>query len=151
MRRMSVIMIVISCLGVFGVSLFAAKARLKEVAIRKVLGASTLQITTAKIFALNPHNSPPLSFGKLELIFFRASFVRKVWPDGRQTIEQRLQAYISKVDETGNDVKIDFDKIHVIIVANDELDTFPYSVEQLLRGDHLHRLSVGFFLQLWPP
>ena len=36
----------ISCMGLFGLSLFAASQRTKEISIRKVLGAGVLQITS---------------------------------------------------------------------------------------------------------
>ncbi len=42
----TIISIVISCLGLFGLSAFAAQQRTKEIGIRKVLGASVLGVTT---------------------------------------------------------------------------------------------------------
>lgn len=38
--------IVVSCLGLYGVVLFATDERSKEISIRKVLGSSVLQVTT---------------------------------------------------------------------------------------------------------
>ena len=40
----SLLAIFISCLGLFGISVFAAEQRIKEIGIRKVLGASTMRI-----------------------------------------------------------------------------------------------------------
>ncbi len=42
----SILSIVISCLGLFGLATFAAQQRIKEIGIRKVLGASEAGITT---------------------------------------------------------------------------------------------------------
>ncbi len=58
----SVIAIIISCLGLFGMAHLSAQNRQKEIGVRKVLGASISQL----IYMLN------LSFGKLILI---ASFI----------------------------------------------------------------------------
>ena len=41
----SMLAILISCLGLFGLALYAAERRTKEIGIRKILGASTHQIT----------------------------------------------------------------------------------------------------------
>jgi len=42
----SVLAIIISCLGLFGLATYTAEARIKEIGIRKVLGASVAGITT---------------------------------------------------------------------------------------------------------
>jgi putative ABC transport system permease protein len=42
----SVLAIIISCMGLFGLATFATQKRTKEIGIRKVLGASALSITT---------------------------------------------------------------------------------------------------------
>ena len=42
----TVIAIFISCLGLFGLSVFMAEQRMKEISIRKILGASTIGIVT---------------------------------------------------------------------------------------------------------
>jgi putative ABC transport system permease protein len=42
----AVICIFISCLGLFGVAAFTTEQRIKEIGIRKVIGASTFQIIT---------------------------------------------------------------------------------------------------------
>lgn len=41
---LAVIAIIISCLGLFGLSAFTAQRRLKEISIRKVLGANSFSI-----------------------------------------------------------------------------------------------------------
>jgi putative ABC transport system permease protein len=41
----SILAIVISCMGIFGLSVFQSEQRIKEIGIRKVLGATTLEIT----------------------------------------------------------------------------------------------------------
>jgi putative ABC transport system permease protein len=41
----SILAIVISCMGIFGLSVFQSEQRIKEIGIRKVLGASTMEIT----------------------------------------------------------------------------------------------------------
>jgi putative ABC transport system permease protein len=38
--------IIIACIGLFGLSIYTAKQRTKEVGIRKVMGASVMQVTT---------------------------------------------------------------------------------------------------------
>ncbi|WP_417887728.1 ABC transporter permease [Zunongwangia sp.] len=53
----SILTVVLSCLGLFGLITFMAENRIKEISIRKVLGASVLQITTL------------LSKGSLLLVF----------------------------------------------------------------------------------
>jgi putative ABC transport system permease protein len=45
MRAAMIITIFISCLGLFGLALFTAQLKTKEVGIRKVLGASVADIT----------------------------------------------------------------------------------------------------------
>jgi putative ABC transport system permease protein len=40
----SILAIVISCMGIFGLSVFQSEQRIKEIGIRKVLGASTMEI-----------------------------------------------------------------------------------------------------------
>lgn len=52
-RYFASIAVIISCLGLFGLALFTAERRLKEIGIRKVLGASELNIvyTLSKDFA----------------------------------------------------------------------------------------------------
>ena len=42
----AVLSIIISCLGLFALAAYAAERRVKEIGVRKVLGASTLHITT---------------------------------------------------------------------------------------------------------
>jgi putative ABC transport system permease protein len=42
----SILAVFIACMGLFGLSLISASSRIKEVGIRKVLGASTLKIVT---------------------------------------------------------------------------------------------------------
>ena len=42
----AIIAIVISCLGLFGLATYSAQVRVKEIGIRKTLGASALNITT---------------------------------------------------------------------------------------------------------
>lgn len=44
-RIASILAIVISCLGIFGLATFVAEQRIKEIGIRKVLGATMLNIT----------------------------------------------------------------------------------------------------------
>ena len=44
-RIASILAIVISCLGIFGLATFVAEQRIKEIGIRKVLGATLLNIT----------------------------------------------------------------------------------------------------------
>jgi putative ABC transport system permease protein len=45
----SLLAIIIACLGVLGLSLYSVQQRIKEIGIRKVLGASVLGITTALV------------------------------------------------------------------------------------------------------
>lgn len=45
-RIFAIMAIVVSCLGLFGLAAYTAERRTKEIGIRKVLGASTLQITS---------------------------------------------------------------------------------------------------------
>jgi putative ABC transport system permease protein len=45
-KSFSILSILISCLGLFGLSVYAAELRVKEIGIRKVLGATTARITT---------------------------------------------------------------------------------------------------------
>ncbi|MFQ5631660.1 MAG: FtsX-like permease family protein, partial [bacterium] len=42
----SILAVVISCLGIFGLAFFQSEQRVKEIGIRKVLGATVLEITT---------------------------------------------------------------------------------------------------------
>jgi putative ABC transport system permease protein len=42
----AVMAVIVSCLGLFGLSAFSAEQRTKEIGIRKILGAKTMQITT---------------------------------------------------------------------------------------------------------
>jgi ABC-type antimicrobial peptide transport system permease subunit len=44
-RSFSILAILISCLGLFGLSVYTAERRIKEIGIRKVLGASVAGIT----------------------------------------------------------------------------------------------------------
>jgi putative ABC transport system permease protein len=45
-KSFSILSILISCLGLFGLSVYTAELRVKEIGIRKVLGATTARITT---------------------------------------------------------------------------------------------------------
>jgi putative ABC transport system permease protein len=45
----AILAIIVSCLGLFGISVHSAQRRIKEIGIRKVLGASTSSIT--RLFA----------------------------------------------------------------------------------------------------
>ncbi|NLU94290.1 ABC transporter permease [Chitinophaga sp. Ak27] len=45
-RVFAIVAVLISCLGLFGLSVFTAEQRKKEIGIRKVLGASVISVTT---------------------------------------------------------------------------------------------------------
>jgi len=45
MQSATVIMILISCMGLFGLALFSASRRAKEIGIRKVLGATVASVS----------------------------------------------------------------------------------------------------------
>jgi len=69
--------IFISCLGLFGLAVFTSKQRTKEIGIRKILGASTIQILTL------------LSGGFIKLVFIAALIASPIawyamskWLDG---------------------------------------------------------------------
>jgi ABC-type antimicrobial peptide transport system permease subunit len=77
------IAIIISCLGLFGLALFTAEQRTKEIGIRKVLGASVTGIVAM------------LSKDFLKLVLI-ANIV--AWPLGWYFMHGWLQNYASRVD-----------------------------------------------------
>ena len=79
----AILAIVISCLGLFGLSAFAAEQRTKEVGIRKVLGASLTSIVS--LFSKD--------FSKLVVIAFLLAAPLTWW-----IMNQWLQQYTFRVE-----------------------------------------------------
>lgn len=79
----AILAIVISCLGLFGLSAFAAEQRTKEVGIRKVLGATLPEIVS--MFSKD--------FSKLVIIAFLLAAPLTWW-----TMNQWLQQYTYRVE-----------------------------------------------------
>jgi putative ABC transport system permease protein len=67
-RYFTLIAIVIACLGLFGLATFTAEQRIKEIGVRKVLGASVSQVVTLlskdfmKLVAISIVLSSPLAY-----------------------------------------------------------------------------------------
>lgn len=79
----SILAIFTSCLGLFGLSLFTARRRIKEIGIRKVLGAKV----TSLVASLS---------GEFLLLIVIANLI--AWPLGYTVISKWLENYVYKTD-----------------------------------------------------
>lgn len=84
-RIFTILAVVISCLGIFGMAVFQAEQRTKEIGIRKVLGATAIEITT-------------MLTQNLTKWVFMANFI--AWPVAWYFASQWLQrfAYRTEID-----------------------------------------------------
>lgn len=79
----SILAIVLACLGLFGLALFTAEQRIKEIGIRKVLGASVENI----VLLLSK------DFSKLVLV---ANII--AWPVGYYVAHRWIQRFVYRID-----------------------------------------------------
>ena len=82
-RNTSIIAIVISCLGLFGLSALAIARRTKEIGIRKVLGASVAGLTQM------------VSMDFLKLVLF-ANII--AWPMAYYAMSRWLRSFAFRID-----------------------------------------------------
>jgi putative ABC transport system permease protein len=85
-RYFTLIAIVIACLGLFGLTRFSTEQRVKEIGVRKVLGASVLQIVTL------------LSKDYIKLVLLSIIIAS---PIGYYVVNEWLQAFAYHIDISG--------------------------------------------------
>lgn len=119
-RNTSIFAIVISCLGLFGLSALVIARRTKEIGIRKVLGASVAGLTRM------------VSMDFLKLVIFANIFA---WPLGYYAMSRWLRGFAFRID-----IKIGFFLLSAVMAAVVALLTVGFQAVKAAASDPVESL-----------